>query len=64
MRALQIALFILGAAAIVASALFIGKGMGDVLWGAGIAVLVSDVVCIQLWPTRTRSEANARQGVK
>jgi hypothetical protein len=64
MRAFQIALFIFGATAVVASAFFIGKGMGDVLWGTGIAALVSDVVCIQLWPTRTRPEANARQGVE
>jgi len=54
MRQLQIALFILGAASMVAAAFFIGDDMGDILWRLGIAFLFLDAVCIMLWPSAKR----------
>lgn len=53
MRALQIALFVLGVGLLLAAVPFIGSVAGDALWRAGVAVLVVDVVCIMLWPRRT-----------
>jgi hypothetical protein len=28
--------------------------MGDTLWKVGVAAMIGDIVCIQLWPTRRR----------
>ena len=50
MRQLQITMFILGAASLIASAFGIGKDFGETLYKTGIALLLLDVVCIQLWP--------------
>lgn len=54
MRPLQIILFILGAASLIASAFGIGKDFGEALYKTGIALLLIDVVCIQLWPSAKR----------
>jgi hypothetical protein len=54
MRPFQITIFILGAASLVAAAFFIGKDTGLDLWRVGIAALLFDVVCIQLWPLPKR----------
>jgi hypothetical protein len=54
MRSFQIALFILGTASMVGSAFGIGKEFGETLFNAGIALLLIDVVCIQLWPSAKR----------
>ena len=51
MRIFQITLFILGAACLASALFFIGKRTGQDLWMAGIAILLFDVVCLQLWPT-------------
>lgn len=50
MRLFQITMFILGAASLIASAFGIGKDFGETLYKTGIAMLLIDVVCIQLWP--------------
>jgi hypothetical protein len=51
MRPFQVTVFALGAASLIAATLFIGKDMGDTRWRAGIAALLFDVVCLQLWPS-------------
>ena len=50
MRYLQILVFVVGLAALIAAIFFVGTGTGDTLWRAGVAVLLLDVVCIMLWP--------------
>lgn len=54
MRQLQIAMFLLGAASLIGSAFGIGKDFGETLYKTGIAFLLIDVVCIQLWPSQKR----------
>jgi hypothetical protein len=54
MRQFQIAIFILGVAAFLASIGFTGSNMGDTLWRTGVALMLGDVVCIQLWPGEKR----------
>lgn len=51
MRSLQVALFVIGVVCLVVSAFFAGGGMGDTLWRAGVAVLLSDLVLMGLWRT-------------
>jgi hypothetical protein len=55
MRKFQTAIFVLGAASLIASAFGIGKDFGETLYNTGIATLLVDVVCIQLWPSAKRS---------
>ena len=55
MRKFQIAMLILGTACLIASAFGIGKDFGETLYKTGIAFLLIDVVCIQLWPTAKSS---------
>lgn len=50
MRILQMVVFILGVAAFVAAAFFVGQGMGDTLWRVGVAAMLIDLVCAKLWP--------------
>jgi hypothetical protein len=54
MRELQIALFVLGAASLIASATGLGSDHGAMFLKTGIALLLLDVVCIQLWPAPRR----------
>jgi len=54
MRHLQIGVFILGTALLICSAFAIGQEIGETLYNAGIAFLLVDVVCIQLWPLAKR----------
>ncbi len=51
MRKLQMILFVLGIVALIASAFGIGRDFGETLYNAGMAMLLADVVCIQLWPS-------------
>ncbi len=51
MRLFQISLFLLGTASLIASAFGLGKDFGETLYNAGIAILLLDVVCLQLWPS-------------
>jgi hypothetical protein len=50
MRTFQLALFVLGAAAFLVSLAFAGGWIGDTLWRAGIALMVTDLVVMRLWP--------------
>lgn len=54
MRLAQIILFILGTAALLASAFGAGPHYGEFMYKTGIALLLVDVVCIQLWPKDRR----------
>lgn len=54
MRQAQIAFFLLGAASLLASAFGLGKDYGEMFLKTGIAVLLLDLVCIQLWPAGKR----------
>jgi hypothetical protein len=48
MRILQVALFEIGLVAFIAALFFIGSENGDMLWRAGLAVLLVDLVYIKL----------------
>jgi hypothetical protein len=50
MRKFQIAVFVLAAASLITAACLIGKEAGNEFRKIGIAALLFDVVCIQLWP--------------
>jgi len=54
MRQAQIILFIIGAASLIASAFGLGKDYGETLYNAGIAILLIDIVSLQLWPLAKR----------
>jgi hypothetical protein len=54
MRQFQIAVFVLGTASFVAAACFAGKELGDTLWRAGMAAVLFDIMCVQLWPAAKR----------
>jgi hypothetical protein len=47
----QVVIFVLGVLSFLASAFFVGQGMGDTLWRAGVAAMLTDIVCLRLWPT-------------
>ena len=51
MRRAQIGLFVLGLAAFLASAIFIGQGTGDTLWRTGVAAMLTDGVLMMLYPS-------------
>ena len=53
MRQLQVIMFLIGAVSLIASAFGLGPDFGETLFKAGIAILLVDVVCIQLWPSAT-----------
>ena len=50
MRKLQITVFVVATLTLLAAACCIGKQVGTEFRNAGIAFLLFDVVCIQLWP--------------
>ena len=54
MRKFQMTVYILGAASLIASAFDIGPDSGGFLYKTGIAVLLLDIGCIQLWPSAKR----------
>jgi hypothetical protein len=50
MRLLQVALLVVGVLAFLAAGVAAGSDLGDTLWRAGIACLVTDLVVMRLWP--------------
>jgi hypothetical protein len=54
MRKFQITVFVLATLSLIAAACCIGKAVGTEFRNAGIAALVFDLVCIQLWPPAKR----------
>lgn len=61
MRRLQTVLFLLAIVVFLGAIPFAGSVMGDVLWRAGIAALLVDVVSVMLWPGRPGPETNRGQ---
>jgi len=62
MRVVQIVLFVLGVLSLLGAIPFAGSNTGDILWKAGLATLLVDIVCIMLWPKPARgSEATIRR---
>ena len=57
MRKLQIAVFVVAIAVLLAAAACIGRPVGDELRKAGLAALLVDVVCLQLWPAGLRERS-------
>jgi len=50
MRTLQVGIFVLGIISFLAASVFIGQQMGDTLWRAGIAAMLTDLAFMRLWP--------------
>ncbi len=50
MRLIQVCLFVLAGAALIAALFFIGTDTALDLWRAGMACLALDIVAIMLWP--------------
>ena len=48
MRNIQIVLFVFGLLSYIASAFFIGQGVGDTLWRVGVAAMLTDLVSTRL----------------
>ena len=61
MRQVQVGFLVLGLAAFVAAAFFIGKDTGLDLWRVGVAVLLFDAVLIMLWPTSPKAARAASE---
>lgn len=57
MKALQIALFVLAVAAFLAALVAAGTDLGDIFWRAGMALLLSDLVVMKLWPAPSARSA-------
>jgi len=57
MRKFQIAVFVLATLALITAAGCLGKQIGTEFRNAGIAALLFDVVCIQLWPPMKHPQA-------
>ena len=56
MRKFQIAVFAVATLVLIAAACCLGKQIGTEFRNAGIAALLFDVVCIQLWPPAKRNQ--------
>lgn len=54
MRALARGLFVLGVVAFLISAAVAGSMLGDIFWRAGIAVMLTDLALVKLWPEQER----------
>ena len=55
MRKFQIAVFVIATVSLITAACLIGKEAGNEFRRVGIAALLFDVVCLQLWPTAKRT---------
>ena len=54
MKLLQIVLFLVAVLIFIAAAFYIGSDTGLDLWRAGLAILLIDVVCLLLWPAKSK----------
>ena len=54
MRYFQIILFLVAALSFIVALFFIGSDTGLDLWRSGIAILLIDVVCLLLWPAKSK----------
>jgi len=55
MRLLHIIGFLLGIAAFFTSAYYTGHLLGDTFWKVGMAIMLSNIVLILLWPAPKRN---------
>ena len=55
MKLSQQVLFATGLLSFVAALFFIGTGTGDALWRAGVAIMLIDLTCINIWPPKDRT---------
>ncbi len=51
MKVMQVGLFVVGLLAFVGALFAAGSELGDILWRAGVAVLLLDLVAMKLWPS-------------
>lgn len=63
MRVLAKGCFILGVMAFLASAVAVGTALGDVLWRACVALMLIDLVLVQLWPMTGPAKTEQRRSV-
>jgi len=49
MRQAQVGIFALGLASFLVAVFFMGQTMGDILWRAGVAAMLVDMVSMKLW---------------
>jgi hypothetical protein len=54
MRSTQIILFFIAIIVFIISLFFIGDITGDIMWRAGMAILLLDVVFIMLWQNKLK----------
>ena len=54
MKYFQIVLFLCAALSFILSLFFVGIVTGDILWRAGISFLLFDMVCLMLWPDKSK----------
>ena len=59
MRLIQVILILVGLTAFLAAVFYVGTDTGDALWRVGVAALLLDIVCIMLWPARSRDSETA-----
>lgn len=55
MRILQIILFVIAILSFITALIYALTATGDIFWRAGIAILLLDIVCIMLWPGKTKA---------
>lgn len=61
MRVFERGLFIVGVVAFLVSAVVAGGVLGDILWRAGMAIMLTDLVIVQLWPAARGPAAEPQQ---
>jgi hypothetical protein len=61
MKIFQIAVLLIGVAAFLVAAFSAGSWIGDVLWRVGVAAMLSDLVCIRLWPAPENRRSKRRR---
>lgn len=54
MRNLQIVLFVIAILSFIVALIYAGSITGEILWRAGISILLVDVVLIMLWSDKTK----------
>ncbi len=57
MRNLQVLFFALGIVAFAAALAVAGGVLGDIFWRAGVALMLTDLVLMKLWPRAGRGAA-------
>lgn len=58
MEIIEKGLFILGVVAFLASAVVAGSVLGDIFWRAGVAIMLTDLLLVRLWPEGRAARVN------